>query len=73
MNTEHYYRHIKTGKIYRKFLLEIVDATNTTDGRQMILYQNSNGDMFVREQEEFNAKFDLIDDQQRAMLYFKHS
>lgn len=73
MNTEHYYKHIKTGKIYRKFLLEIVDATNETDGRIMVLYQNSSGDMFVRKSSEFNIKFELIADQIAAEKEFKRS
>lgn len=66
-----YYRHIKTGKIHRKFNIDLIDATNATDGRQMALYQNSNGDMFTRELQEFNAKFEPCINQENARKQFK--
>jgi len=66
-----YYRHIKTGKIYRKFNIELIDATNATDGRHMALYQNANGDMFTRELTEFFAKFEPCDNQEDAESRFK--
>lgn len=68
-----YYRHTKTGKIYRKFNIELIDATNATDGRQMALYQNDKGDMFTRELSEFDAKFEPCANQEDARVLFKNS
>ena len=48
--------HNKTSNLY--FLLQnIINATNEQDGQKMCLYVNTKGQMFVRESEEFYAKF----------------
>ena len=48
--------HLKTGKTYR-MLGKVVDATNSRDGEELILYQNEDGGLFVREVQEFWVKF----------------
>lgn len=48
--------HKKTGKKYAMLMMQIKDATNATDGRDMILYYRD-GLFFVREAEEFYDKF----------------
>lgn len=73
MELKEYYYHIKTGNFYRVFAFDITDATNATDGRKMVLYQNHNGDMFVREQSEFNDKFAECNDQKIAGNFFKNA
>lgn len=48
--------HKKTGNVYTMLMLNVKDATNATDGRDMILYYKD-GMFFVREAEEFYDKF----------------
>jgi len=48
--------NIKTGNKY--FVVgSVINATNEQDGQFMLLYKNEEGDMFVREKEEFMEKF----------------
>lgn len=49
------YIHLKTGNIYQK-IGEAINCTNAQDGQVMIIYKRD--DMtFVREKNEFEAKF----------------
>ena len=45
-------------KTYYICLGEVTNATNAQDGQKMYLYSNGK-DFYVREQEEFNGKFEL--------------
>lgn len=53
------YKHNKTGKIYFK-LFDAIDATNSRDGNDIVVYTNAQGQVFVRDTAEFNDKFTLI-------------
>lgn len=70
-HVEDYYEHIKSGKIYRKFVTEVMDATNATNGRAMALYQDHDGKLFVRDAAEFDLKFKLAADQVAAESCYK--
>lgn len=67
-----YALHKKTNKIYRVFDIDIINATNANDGQEMFLYQNNNGDMFVRELEEFCSKFESLPDTKEIEEMFKY-
>lgn len=48
--------HKKTGNIY--FVIsEVIDCTNASNDRPMILYVNTEGMLFCREKNEFFEKF----------------
>lgn len=49
--------HLKTKQEYTLHGI-VIDATNSTDGRRMALYSNSDGVFFVREITEFMEKFE---------------
>lgn len=51
------YKNNKTGEIYTKLETPITNATNAQDGQIMTAYFNDNGNMFVRESNEFKQKF----------------
>lgn len=55
-----FYRHKKTGHIYSVISWDIVNATNSDDGKHMVLYFR-NGLFFVRELKEFNLKFEHVE------------
>ena len=48
--------HNKTGNIYQE-LHRAIDTTNTRSGDQVVVYQNERGQVFVRDCDEFEAKF----------------
>lgn len=55
------FRHKKTGNIYRVIALGI-DATNSRDGRHVVVYCPDNGTaVYVRDQSEFDEKFEKIE------------
>jgi hypothetical protein len=62
-------KHIKTGKLYTLHGI-VIDATNTTDGRRMALYSNSDNIFFVREISEFMEKFAHGDEQWNLQINF---
>lgn len=68
-----YYRHNKTGHIY-EYMREAIDATNGHDDKKMVVYHNQEGLTFVRERDEFHAKFtalspdESVDQMAREML-----
>jgi len=52
------YTHNKTGKVYTKTSKTFINATNgKNDGQIMVGYFNSDGQLFVRELQEFHEKF----------------
>lgn len=51
------YKNKKNGKLYT-YLNTCINATNSLDGQQMVLYTKDNL-LFVREKNEFFNKFDL--------------
>jgi hypothetical protein len=58
------YRNKKTNELYSIIMLNVVNATNGSDNQLMVLYSPypKNGEVFIREQSEFNEKFE------RAMM-----
>lgn len=52
-------RHKKTGNIYERIVGTAIDCTNSRDGTKCVLYMRD-GKLFVREEEEFNEKFDTL-------------
>jgi len=52
--------HNKSGNIYL-VIDEIIDATNASKDKPMILYSNLQGRLFVRDKGEFYYKFTVID------------
>lgn len=55
-----YYRHRKSGDRYLVLDISVMNATNKQAGQPMVLYQNEDGDKFVREHREFYNKFELV-------------
>lgn len=53
------YKHNKTGNIYFK-LFDAIDATNSRDGNSVVVYTNTQGQVFVRDTAEFNEKFTIV-------------
>lgn len=53
------YKHNKTGNIYFK-LFDAIDATNNRDGNDVVVYTNTQGQVFVRDTIEFNEKFTIV-------------
>ena len=51
------YRNNKNGKLYT-YLTTCINATNSSDGQEMILYAKDDL-LFVREKQEFFKKFTL--------------
>jgi hypothetical protein len=56
MNTTLPVRHLKTGAVYYK-LDRIINATNGCENTYVVLYQNKEGALFVRDEKEFWEKF----------------
>ena len=55
--------HLKTGNIY--FVIsKIINCTNKANDCIMVLYVNTAGQMFCREEAEFWQKFKVLDDSQ---------
>ena len=54
------YKHRKSGEIYIVLDISVMNATNKQAGQPMVLYQNEDGDKFVREHREFYNKFELV-------------
>lgn len=52
--------HEKTGNQYVVENSFIIDSTNATNGRPMVLYRNKNYEGFVREKSEFFNKFQTL-------------
>ena len=50
------------GRIYMN-IEEAVDCTNGREETPMVIYQNVEGEKFVRELDEFNEKFTIISDE----------
>lgn len=48
--------HKKTGTLYMK-MYDAIDATNSRDGIEVVVYANEQGMVFVREKKEFEEKF----------------
>lgn len=59
MQELHYYTNKKTQAIYFVKEVGLIDATNTTEGRMMVKYMDTNGKNYVREEQEFLTKFEL--------------
>ena len=57
------YRNKKNGKVYLK-MADSRDCTNSRDGNKVTVYcaEDNGVDIFVRDTDEFNEKFELIDD-----------
>ena len=55
LNVNNDYIHVKTGNLY-KLMDMILDVTNATEGRLMIIYQGYSG-KYCREAKEFFEKF----------------
>ncbi len=54
--------HKKTGNIYTILDHAVIDTTNSAGGDVvMVLYQNTMGQKFVREADEFWEKFQSVD------------
>ena len=47
----------KNQQPYKVLSNEIINATNEQDGQLMIIYKDMRGDLYVREENEFNEKF----------------
>lgn len=62
MSQTYLYRNKKNGYLYRVYD-SVVDATNSTEGRIMILYGPLDSDkpLFVRDRDEFREKFEKVD------------
>jgi len=55
------YKHLKTGNIYNVLVeTTAINSTNAQDGQVMVLYENKDGKLFVREITEFNEKFEKV-------------
>jgi hypothetical protein len=55
------YMNIKNGNIYKRMSKTFINATNgPADGQVMVGYFSKNGQLFVREINEFNQKFKLV-------------
>ena len=59
LNVNDNYIHLKTGNLY-KLIDIILDVTNATEGRLMIIYQGNSG-KYCREAKEFFEKFTPMD------------
>lgn len=56
------YRNKKTGDLYRVIDWGVIDATNGQEHRaEMILYENQEGQPFVRDEVEFLNKFEEVE------------
>ncbi len=57
------YRNKKNGRDYRVLNpdVKITDATNATEGREMILYCDQDNNFYVRERSEFERKFERVE------------
>jgi hypothetical protein len=60
------FKHKKSGRIYEVISNQVINATNSQDGQEMILYSGDKKDgsgkgIFVREAKEFYEKFEKID------------
>ena len=53
------YRKKKNQKIYTVLNMDVINCTNEVDGQRMVFYQIE-GKQFVREYEEFLAKFEKV-------------
>lgn len=53
------FKHRKTGKLY-EYLGTAIDATNNslTEGKEMVIYKNKEGQSFIRERGEFLERFE---------------
>jgi len=64
------YRHIKTGKLYIVLNMGVVNCTNAQEDQVMVAYKNRDFNyVFVREKEEFLAKFELTDIDELSFHY----
>ena len=54
-----FYKNIKNDTTYKTIKL-VKNATNSQDGQVMVLYKNNEGDLFVRDIQEFAVKFEEI-------------
>jgi hypothetical protein len=52
------YRNRKNGRLY-KFLYRGIDCTNSRVGTPVVVYMDQSGKICVREESEFNEKFDF--------------
>ena len=53
------YRNKKNQNIYTVLNMDVINCTNEVDGQRMVLY-TTGGRQFVREYEEFMAKFEEV-------------
>ncbi len=49
----------KNGNAYSILSREVIDSTNTSESREMVLFTDGNR-LFVREVKEFNEKFSIF-------------
>lgn len=58
------YKNNKNGKVYEVLNTDVIDATNSINdsGREMVLYKDYDGVLYVRDREEFFSKFTKIGD-----------
>ena len=54
------WKNKKNGKLYRILYYSVINATNAQDGQKMVVYENMEGQIFVREQKEFYEKFEEV-------------
>lgn len=53
------FRNKKTNEVYRH-RGHCINATNSANNDLMIMYESASGDMYVREADEFNEKFEVV-------------
>ena len=54
------WKNKKNGKLYRILYYSVINTTNAQDGQKMVVYENMEGQIFVREQKEFYEKFEEV-------------
>lgn len=52
-------RHVKTGKLYRVIMENVIECTNGREEKRYVVYRRF-GKMFCREQQEFWMKFEEV-------------
>lgn len=67
------YEHKKTGNLYKALNLEAIDCTNNRAEDTMVVYESfpSTGQIFVRDQKEFYARFEKINTVDRIRVSLK--
>jgi len=68
-------KHIKTGKIY-EIICRCINATNSENEKEMVIYKDQEQFLFVRESKEFLEKFEMIEEEEakkeNSLCEWKH-